>query len=273
MNVFIFCRIFPDDKKPYPFIYDFIFDRFRAIRQEIVMQNLDPATTVALLSPIAMFLSFSLYELCEEPIANFDKKICNQHLQECLKKILYSYDELDRVNIPYDLAKRIYLEALYTVFNLGSTEAINRNLKLSKAIRNTNYVKISMKMSIEYQKGNFYRMLLLMKHLPNILSCVASIKLQDIRRYKVRLKDLYLIHTIYYYYVDRKILQQFSIAYQSKVLTVPLKWLSVILCCDDMILLSNDCIYYGLEINKENTGVKFDKTKFDMEKALVSILM
>lgn len=42
-------------------MYDFIFDRFRAIRQDIVMQNLSAAFTVQLMEPIVLFLAYSAY--------------------------------------------------------------------------------------------------------------------------------------------------------------------------------------------------------------------
>lgn len=50
-----------DKRKPYNIAYDFIFDRLRCVRQEIVMQNLDNYTTMKLLEPIILFLSYSRY--------------------------------------------------------------------------------------------------------------------------------------------------------------------------------------------------------------------
>lgn len=55
------CRVLPDKRKPFNVVYDFIFDRLRAVRQEIVIQNLDTIVTVRLLEPIVLFLAYSAY--------------------------------------------------------------------------------------------------------------------------------------------------------------------------------------------------------------------
>lgn len=126
-----------DKRKPFNYVYDFIFDRLRAIRQEIVMQNYNAKQTIKLLQPMIMFLSYSRYRLCEEAIDNFDPKICDQHLQECLKRALVCYDEiqLNEESKLIDINNRAFLEALYQIFNLGSLDALKRCLNLPKEIR------------------------------------------------------------------------------------------------------------------------------------------
>lgn len=126
-----------DKRKPFNYVYDFIFDRLRAIRQEIVMQNYNAKQTIKLLQPMIMFLSYSRYRLCEEAIDNFDPKICEQHLQECLKRALVCYDEiqLNEESKLIDINNRAFLEALYQIFNLGSLDALKRCLNLPKEIR------------------------------------------------------------------------------------------------------------------------------------------
>ena len=74
-----------------------------------------------------------------EPMDTFDPKICEQHLQECLKRVLRCYDDLELLpdcqwNIS-EMENRCFLEALYQIFNLGSTEALTRGLSLSREIR------------------------------------------------------------------------------------------------------------------------------------------
>ena len=58
---YLLTEIIRDERKPYHVAYDFIFDRLRAVRQEIVMQDLDAVTTIELIEPMIMFLSYSLY--------------------------------------------------------------------------------------------------------------------------------------------------------------------------------------------------------------------
>lgn len=58
---YLLTDIIRDDRKPFHVAYDFIFDRLRAVRQEIVMQDLDELTTIELIEPMIMFLAYSLY--------------------------------------------------------------------------------------------------------------------------------------------------------------------------------------------------------------------
>ncbi|XP_060651618.1 germinal-center associated nuclear protein [Drosophila nasuta] len=124
-----------DERKPFNWVYDFVFDRLRMVRREIVIQQFEPKQTIKLLEPTIMFLAYSRYRLCAEPIEKFDPKICNQHLQECLNMTLCCYKELDDQSdhkefTLRDLQRRCFIEALYQLFNLGTPEALVRGLTL-----------------------------------------------------------------------------------------------------------------------------------------------
>lgn len=58
---YLLTNIMTDQRKSFHFAYDFIFDRLRAVRQEIVIQDFDEITTIGLIEPIIMFLAYSLY--------------------------------------------------------------------------------------------------------------------------------------------------------------------------------------------------------------------
>lgn len=60
---YLLTDIVTDQRRPFHFAYDFIFDRLRAVRQEIVMQDFDEITSIELIEPIIMFLAYSLYRL------------------------------------------------------------------------------------------------------------------------------------------------------------------------------------------------------------------
>lgn len=75
------------------------------------------------------------FRLVEEPIDRFDPKICRQHLQECLKKVLTCYDNLDESQNRVEMPNRETIEALYLLFNLGNGEALSRAISLPKYVR------------------------------------------------------------------------------------------------------------------------------------------
>lgn len=138
-----------------------------------------------------MFLAYSRYRLCEEPIEKFDPKICNQHLQECLNMVLCCYKEVDDEQEKNDREKRTlreterrcFIEALYQIFNLGTSEALVRGLTLPTEVREDGIFKLAFDICMNYHQGNLYRVIMGLPKLPHIICAVATAKLPTLRRY------------------------------------------------------------------------------------------
>lgn len=83
--------------------------------------------------------------MVDEPIDRFDPKICRQHLQECLKKVLRCYDVIDEKSYSNDrddlrgseaaTIHRGFIESLYLLLNLGSSEAMARAIQIPKKFK------------------------------------------------------------------------------------------------------------------------------------------
>ncbi|XP_062540651.1 SAC3 domain-containing protein 1 [Armigeres subalbatus] len=236
---YLLTEILKDERRAYSFRYEFIFDRLRAVRQEVVMQNLGANDTLDILEPIVCFLAYSAYLLCESHISEFDSKICSTHLQECLKKVLRSYDDLDQDSLSYDLSRRTKMEALYLAFNLGSTEALTRGINLPKNIRK--HLALQLSINVEYLRNNFHRVLVYLQKLQPLEAALAALKIPSIRR---------------------QLLLRFSAAFQSKVLSVSLEWISHVLLYQrrEHPALIDDCQHYNLQLVQIEES---EKTKDD----------
>lgn len=242
---YLLTDIFEDDQQPFHIRYGFIFDRFWSVRQEMVIQNFAPKAVVEILEPIIIFLAYSRYFMIGESINNFDPKINDQHLQECLTKLLVYYDiledETDAVEI---VSNRSQFEALYVLFNLESTEALLRCLKLPDRVKKDEYVQLALKIAIYYLSGNYYRVLQQIKLLPAILQATAALHTPILRG---------------------KLLKIFATGFHSKTLNVSLEWLKEVLFYETKNQLIDDLKYFNLEV-VDDKHVKMDKTKFDISK-------
>ncbi|XP_054731831.1 germinal-center associated nuclear protein [Anastrepha obliqua] len=238
-----------DKRKPYNFIYDFVFDRLRSVRQEVVMQNYNARQTLKLLEPMVMFLAYSRYRLCEEHIDNFDPKICDQHLQECLKRALCCYDDsnVNSLNLN-ELNRRNFVEAMYLLFNLETTEALNRAMSLPDEVRKSERFDLAYQIAISYYQGNFYRVLAGIQKLPHILSAITALKLQILRR------KVYLV---------------FAHAYNCKLLVVPSSFLSKLVLYERADDLLADCEYYNIKVNEDKSSFQFLKSDFKLNAAVL----
>ncbi|XP_031640631.1 germinal-center associated nuclear protein [Contarinia nasturtii] len=253
---YLLWDIITDDRKPFHVAYDFIFDRLRAIRQEIVIQDFDEITTIELIEPMIMFLAYSLYRLVDEPIERFDPKICRQHLQECLKKVLKCYDTLDEsseknhgddADVQKAVAHREFIESLYLLFNLGSGESLARALHTPSKFKNSTF-KCSFTVALSFWTRNFYKCLSNIMNLPYILCAVASLHVQSIRR---------------------ELVQSFSVAYHNKLLSVSLEWLKNITFFHSVQELILDLRYYGLSVDTQTKTVNFQRDAFQASKPII----
>lgn len=178
-TVIVSCSVIKDERRPYHQVYDFIFDRLRCVRQEIVISELNDVETLELLEPTIIFLAYSYYQLCDHDISKFDPKICGQHMQECLKKALTCYDSV--VTKPGKRpthSKRPLIESIYLVFNLSSEEARQRALSVQKDpdLQFESTFLASSMISKCCGQGNFYGAIRCTKHLPPLLQGLVYAK-------------------------------------------------------------------------------------------------
>ncbi|XP_070536903.1 SAC3 domain-containing protein 1-like isoform X2 [Ptychodera flava] len=111
-------------------IYNFVFDRMRCIRQDMVLQQLSPVHCIELLEPIVRFYIYAGYRLHHEQIHSYDPHINNSHIQQCLQKLLICYDDECQ-----KAENRAEFESLYLLHNLGSVEASFHVIALPKYLR------------------------------------------------------------------------------------------------------------------------------------------
>lgn len=226
--------------------YDFIMDRLRSVRQDMVIQNVSRAHQIVILQPVIRFHAYAAYKCCEENINNFDSHINNTHLQECLKRLLCMYDYFDSLEKSANTQihnesltmDRPYFETMYLIFNLGNDDAINRALQLPAHWR-TSLVSIGLDISFSYKNNNLLRVCRRLNKLPILLHSLAFLKVPHIRRLSLKIM---------------------SVAYNSKNVCFPIDVLTKLLLYNTTSELIADCRYYGLKVDEN--GVRFLKTDF-----------
>ncbi|XP_069102726.1 SAC3 domain-containing protein 1-like [Argopecten irradians] len=220
-------------------LYDFVFDRLRAVRQDMVIQSIGGQDGIELLEKIVRFHIYAGYRLCTRPMSVFDQKINDQHTQECLKRLISLY----RVVPPHHPHQEEF-ESLYLMFNLGQTDALMHFYDLPKHIRELPLVQRAYRTSLAYILTNTIRCLSLMepehsKHYP-LFACAAHRHLSNIQS---------------------KSLHVFSAGFNSKSFTYPLEKLTRLLRYADTSQASECCRRHGLTVT-ENSAVLFQKSAF-----------
>ncbi|KAL0274752.1 UNVERIFIED_CONTAM: hypothetical protein PYX00_002802 [Menopon gallinae] len=242
---YLFTEIFPRQSDDPLKVYNFMFDRLRSVRQDMVIQNLTAFECVYILEPITRFHIYFGYILVGEKGLDFDPFINNTHLQECLKRLLVCYDEsetdivnsLSQLSVSTNYYKnRQEIEAAYLLFNLSHIEAMTRGAKLTEA-----YLKKEiLELSFAWYLKNFVRAFRLLKHLSPLLLCVFSSSLPEIRKQS---------------------LEAFSQAFNSPNSAYPVSHLRNLLLYEDESELIEDCKHFNIKVTDNN--VNFSKKEFN----------
>lgn len=233
--------------------YNFVFDRLRAVRQDIVIQRIGPHESIRLFELIVRFLVYSEQRLCERNISDYDPKINNQHLTECIKHLLTLYDEAESQHNacgdaqPYSQDQkpgisdnREEMEALYILIHIGDVEALQRALTLPPQLRETKKVRMAIEISVAWYLRNYARVCSMVPRLSPILVCGALVSLRQLRRTALKIM---------------------SVAYNSKSLTYPGLKLQQLLLYRSITKVEEDCKLFGLKFINEN--VLFEKASFN----------
>ncbi|KAJ8277264.1 hypothetical protein GJAV_G00073290 [Gymnothorax javanicus] len=168
---------------PWTEVYDFVFDRLRCVRQDMVIQRVSGAEAAALLERMVRFLLYASYRLCEEPLRLYDPRINDTHLQESLGWLLECYSNGE------NLQHQEEFQALSLLYNLGSTYALHRALELPERVRDSPAVSLAMAVNRAHLERNPVRMLRLARRLDFLQSCAVHRHLAACRR------DLLLLYS------------------------------------------------------------------------------
>ncbi|XP_076438956.1 SAC3 domain-containing protein 1-like [Babylonia areolata] len=149
---YLFESVVPNNSTDWVQVYDFVFDRLRAVRQDAVLQALHGPLLIALLERIVRFHVYAGYRLCERPADQYDPVINDQHLLECLKQLLRLY-----ASIPGPHPHQPLFEALYLLHNLGSQESLTHGVALPRSVRSTPLVQGALAVNMAFLQGNYVR--------------------------------------------------------------------------------------------------------------------
>ena len=222
-----------DGVYPWHLIYWFVFDRTRAIRQDLVVQRITGRPVVEIFEKTCRFHILSGYKLCESPIDVFDPKINNDHTSECLKRLLCFYDA-QQASVYKDT--RAEFEAYYLLHNLGSFEALSRAMTLPVEIKRSCLLQLAFEINLTAMRKNFVRFFRLVKKLPYLACCAVHKHFNQVRF---------------------NALATVNAAYCSRNASLPLSLLVEMMCFNDIQEAKVFCAHFGREVS--DTAVKLVK--------------
>ncbi|KAM9383719.1 SAC3 domain-containing protein 1 [Pholidichthys leucotaenia] len=219
---------------PWTEVYNFVFDRLRAVKQDMIIQRVSGLDCMEILEQIVHFHITASYRLCGEPLRLYDPSINDAHLQEYLSWLLDCYTTTKG---PHPNQEEF--QSLGLLYNLGSPHAAQKIMELPERLRKTKSIALALSINRAFLERNPVRLLRLAHNLSSLQMCALHRHLLNCRR------DLLLIY---------------SHGYSSRNCRFPLTKLAQLLSLDSS-LTAQLCQAYGVEVNKENQVV-FSKAAF-----------
>jgi len=186
-------------------VYAFFWDRLRAMRTDISVQNLRGDTSVRLLEEYVRFHLVSQYELCfsgnRPSESGFDTRLNLDQVKDTLNSLAEFYDDLRTNGVFYSTEAEfrayqlLFFMADHTEFKSGPLLRSMIFYSLTTDVRKSRIVRIALRALSAHQSGNYERFLVLMENAPYVLACVMALHLPKVRRsylwqmQKVRRKD------------------------------------------------------------------------------------
>ncbi|XP_076009303.1 SAC3 domain-containing protein 1 isoform X2 [Genypterus blacodes] len=222
------------DLHPWTEVYSFVFDRLRAVKQDMIIQRVSGSECVAILERTVRFLIYASYRLCDEPLRLYDPRINDTHLQEYLSWLLDCYTTGSGPH-----SNQAEFQALGLLYNLGSARALQHTMELPERLRKSPAIRLALSINRAFSERNPVRLLRLV-HKLNFLQCCA------LHRHLLRCR--------------RDLLLVYSHGHSSRNCRFPLHRLAQLLALDTPLTVQL-CQAHGLEINRDNQVV-FSKAAF-----------
>ncbi|CAL8266206.1 unnamed protein product [Lota lota] len=168
--------------------YDFVWNRTRGIRKDIIQQHLCCPQTVALIEKCTRFHVHCAHHLCEESMMTFDAKINNENMTKCLQSLKEMYQDLSerQVYCPREAEFRLY----NVLLKLNDGDILREVQQFRDEVRNSAEVKFAVQAFTALNSNNFVRFFKLVKCASYLASCL-------LHRYfnQVRAKGLLTLNT------------------------------------------------------------------------------
>uniref|UniRef100_A0AAX7SS42 Germinal-center associated nuclear protein n=1 Tax=Astatotilapia calliptera TaxID=8154 RepID=A0AAX7SS42_ASTCA len=172
--------------------YDFVWNRTRGIRKDIIQQHLCCPQTVSLIEKCTRFHVHCAHHLCEEHMSTFDPKINNENMTKCLQSLKEMYQDLATRHIfcPREPEFRQYSVLL----KLNDGDILRSVQQFRDEVRNSTEVKFAVQAFAAVNSNNFVRFFKLVKGASYLASCLLHRYFNQVRA--KALKTLNMAHTV-----------------------------------------------------------------------------
>ena len=193
----------------------------------MVIQRISGPAAIDLLEKAVRFYILAGYRLCESSFDVFDPKLNNDHIHECLKRLLILYENEEHGSC----CNRVEFETYCLLCNLGSYDAQHHFLTLPRNTEHCSFLQLAFEVNKSVVQGNFVRFFRQVKKLPFLASCAVHRWFR-----KIQMEALEVMNT----------------AFSSRTLKFSISDFTEILGFNNTQEAEQFCAFYGVKATADN---------------------
>ncbi|KAG8438077.1 hypothetical protein GDO86_008676 [Hymenochirus boettgeri] len=202
--------------------YLFVFDRLRAVKQDLTVQRIQGQLGAQVLEDALGFLLCAPYIVRDLPVEVYNEVLHATQVRESFSKLIRFYKENEKN------PRESEFQALLLLYDLGNLDVMNRALKLCDGVKNAPKVQLAMAVNRAYLECNWVRLFRLVRRLDCMEACTFYRHLPCSRDKTLKT----LVH-----------------GYSSKNCHFPLDFLTKIMAVDCIETVSEMCTRRGLFVS------------------------
>ncbi|XP_048193075.1 germinal-center associated nuclear protein-like [Perognathus longimembris pacificus] len=160
--------------------YDFVWNRTRGLRKDIMQQQLCDPAALSVLERCARFHIHCAHFLCEEPPSTFDAALNAENLSQCLRSLREMYGELGRRGVP--CPGEAEFQAYHVLLHLDRGDVLGEVQRLRPELRESPEVNLAMQAAMALSSHNFVRFFKLARAAPYLSACLLHRHFDLVRR-------------------------------------------------------------------------------------------
>ncbi|XP_069821608.1 SAC3 domain-containing protein 1 [Dendropsophus ebraccatus] len=146
--------------------YSFVFDRLRAVRQDLIVQKIRGQEGAYVLEGSLGFLLCAPYLVRDLPLADYDEVLHSTQVRECFAELMDCYKGGG------EFPRQAEFQSLLLLYNLGNLDTIQRGLQLPSEIRQSAHVCLALGINKAHLENNWVRLFRLVQQLTCLQACV-----------------------------------------------------------------------------------------------------
>ncbi|XP_072277465.1 SAC3 domain-containing protein 1 isoform X2 [Pyxicephalus adspersus] len=201
--------------------YSFVFDRLRAVRQDLTVQRIRGTEGAAILEGSLGFLLCAPYLVRDLSLQVYCATLHSTQVRESFAELMECYSKGGR------FPRQAEFQALLLLYDLGNMNTMHRALQLPHSIKNATEVRLAFAINRSYLERNWVRLFRLVHQLDCLQACAFYRHLPDCRN---------------------QIIRTYTHAYSSRNCHFPLTKLTSLIAVDSPFQASNKCKRQGLVV-------------------------